>query len=389
MNYSPTTGDPIVYWTLYVLLTLVLTFCGWQISRDDEKQTGFKKYAWIAGVSYSLVEGLRWLRGADYYHYYMDLETNFRAGVCTPDPEPIYEWWVNVFHSTGLHPTIAFVIYSALLIAGVLMFFKKYPKAAIWGLPIFFLMTNAQTENIVRQTLSSCFLIFAYVAYLDEKKKWMFAMLCIVPLIHTSGLYGVVLFLFFAYVNIPLKKPWILVALFLFAYYVWNPDWFQGFAKYLSKLNLGDDVKGQGYLDNSDRWFTDEGSITNVLGKNAVQLSMLYVSIRFLVDLFIVYFGFYACKDDRKLQLVYYFSYMALIINTMAGDIELFTRFANWTSLFTPFLIGIMLSKLRMPQMKKLQVVIYVVFAINFIFYGLIRSLGTLPYAGCGFIWDK
>lgn len=389
MNYSVSTGDPAIYWTFYVLLTLILAFCGWGISEDDEKQSQFNKYAWIAGISYSLIEGLRWLRGADYYHYYMDLDTNFKARVCTPDPEPLYEWWVNLFHMTGLHPSIAFIIYSALLIFGVLLIFKSYPKAALWGLPLFFLMTNTQTENIIRQTLATSFLIFAYVAYLNEKKKLMFAMLCVIPLIHSSGLFGVALFLIFTYIKVPLKQPWILVALFLFAYYYWNPDWFQGFADYLSKLNLGDDVKGQGYLDNTDRWFTSEGSITNVLGTKAVQLSMLYVSINFLVNLFIVLFGFYACKDDQKLQTVYYFAYIALIIQTIAGDIEIFTRFSNWTNLLTPILVGVMFAKIKLPQIKNLQVVIYIVFAINYIFYGLIRSIGSLPYAGCGFIWDK
>ena len=389
MNYSVSTGDPTIYWSLYVLLTLILTFCGWGISKDDEKQSQFNKYAWIAGISYSLIEGLRWLRGADYYHYYMDLDTNFKAGVCTPDPEPVYEWWVNLFHMTGLHPSIAFIIYSALLIFGVLLIFKSYPKAALWGLPLFFLMTNSQTENIIRQTLATSFLIFAYVAYLNEKKKLMLAMLCVVPLIHSAGLYGVALFLVFTYVKVPLKQPWILVALFLFAYYFWNPDWFQGFADYLSKLNLGDDVKGQGYLDNSDRWFTSEGSIANVLGKGATQLSMLYVSVNFLVNLFTVWFGFYASRDDRKLQTVYYFAYVALIIQTMAGDIELFIRFSQWTNLLTPILVGVMFAKIKLPQVNNLQVLIYIVFAINYIFYGLIRSIGTLPYAGCGFIWDK
>lgn len=389
MNYSVSTGDPTIYWSLYVLLTLILTFCGWGISKDDEKQSQFNKYAWIAGISYSLIEGLRWLRGADYYHYYMDLDTNFKAGVCTPDPEPVYEWWVNLFHMTGLHPSIAFIIYSALLIFGVLLIFKSYPKAALWGLPLFFLMTNSQTENIIRQTLATTFLIFAYVAYLNEKKKLMFAMLCVIPLVHSAGLYGVALFLIFTYIKVPLKQPWILVALFLFAYYFWNPDWFQGFADYLSKLNLGDDIKGQGYLDNSDRWFTSEGSMANVLGKGAVQLSMLYVSVNFLVNLFTVCFGFYAYRDDRKLQTVYYFAYVALIIQTMAGDIELFTRFSYWTNLLTPILVGVMFAKIKLPQIKNLQVVIYVVFAINYIFYGLIRSIGSLPYAGCGFIWDK
>lgn len=389
MDWSSSTGDPFVYWSFYVLMVLILTYCGWGISNDDEKQTHFRKYAWIAGISYSLIEGLRWLRGADYYHYSMDLETNFKAGVCTPDPEPIYELWVNVFHSTGLHPSIAFIIYSALLIYGVLLIFKRYPKAAVWGLPVFFLMTNSQTENIIRQTLASCFLIFAYVAYLDDKKKLMFAMLCVVPLIHSAGLYGVALFLFFTYVKIPLKQPWILVALYLFAYYIWNPDWFQGFADYLSKLNLGDNVKGQSYLDNSDRWFTSEGSIATVLGNGVAQFSMLYITVKFLVNLFIVYFGFYACRNDRKLQTVYYFAYIALIIQTMAGDIELFTRFAHWTDLMAPILVSFVITKVNMSKNKQYKILVYTVFAINFIFYGLIRSLGSLPYAGCGFIWDK
>ena len=385
MGWSSSTGDPFVYWSFYVLLVLILTYCGWGISNDDEKQTHFRKYAWIAGISYSLIEGLRWLRGADYYHYYMDLDTNFKATVCTLDPEPIYEWWVNVFHSTELHPSIAFIIYSALLIYGVLLIFKRYPKAAVWGLPVFFLMTNSQTENIIRQTLASCFLIFAYVAYLDDKKKLMFAMLCVVPLIHSAGLYGVALFLFFTYVKIPLKQPWILVALYLFAYYIWNPDWFQGFADYLSKLNLGDDVKGQSYLDNSDRWFTSEGSIATVLGNGVAQFSMLYITVKFLVNLF----GFYACRNDRKLQTVYYFAYIALIIQTMAGDIELFTRFAHWTDLMVPILVSIVITKVNMSKNKQYKILVYTVFAVNFIFYGLIRSLGSLPYAGCGFIWDK
>lgn len=389
MNWSSSTGDPFIYWSFYVLLVLILTYCGWGISNDDEKQTHFRKYAWIAGTSYSLIEGLRWLRGADYYHYYMDLDTNFKASVCTLDPEPIYEWWVNLFYMTGLHPSIAFIFYSALLIFGILLIFKSYPKAALWGLPLFFLMTNSQTENIVRQTLATSFLIFAYVAYLNDKKKLMFAMLCVVPLIHTAGLFGVALFLIFTYIKVPLKQPWILVALFLFAYYFWNPDWFQGFADFLSKLNLGDDIKGQGYLDNSDRWFTSEGAISNVLGQKAVQLSILCVSASFLVKLFTIWFGFYACRDERKMQTVYYFAYVALMIQTIAGDIELFTRFSNWTNLLTPILIGIMFAKLKLPQIKNLQVAIYVVFAINYIFYGLIRSIGSLPYAGCGFIRDK
>lgn len=390
MIWSSSTGDPFVYWTLYVLLTLVLAFCGWGISTDDEKQTHFKLYAWIAGVAYSLVEGLRWLRGADYYHYYQDLATNFKAAGCTPDPEPIYEAWVNMFHTTDLPPTVAFIVYSAVLIWGILLIFKHYPKAALWGLPLFFLMTNSQTENIVRQTLATSFLIFAYASYLDGKKIRMLLMLCIVPLIHLSGLYGIALFLTFIFIKIPIKKPWLYVAIYLFVYYFWNPDWFQGFADFLGKLNLGEDMKGLNYLENTDRWFTSEGSMANVLGKSVAKASIIFIVVRFLVNVSAIYFGFFACKEDRRLQLVYYFAYIALVLQTMAGDIEMFTRFAHWTDLMMPILIGIMLSKVPVVISNiHVRYAVYGVFAINYIFYGIIRSLGHIPYAGCGFIWDK
>lgn len=42
MGWSSSTGDPFVYWSFYVLLVLILTYCGWGISNDYEKQTHFR-----------------------------------------------------------------------------------------------------------------------------------------------------------------------------------------------------------------------------------------------------------------------------------------------------------------------------------------------------------
>lgn len=38
MDWSSSTGDPFVYWTFHVLLVFILTYCGWGISDDYEKQ---------------------------------------------------------------------------------------------------------------------------------------------------------------------------------------------------------------------------------------------------------------------------------------------------------------------------------------------------------------
>ena len=390
MHYSSSAGNPIVYWSIYVLLTILLAFCGWKIANDNSKQTHFKKYAWIAGVSYSLIEGLRWMRGADYYHYYMDLSTNFAIGAyCTQNPELLYKLWVNLFHFLGVDPTIVFILYSALLICGILLIFKKYPKAAAWGLPLFFLMTNGQTENIIRQTFATSFLILAYVCYLYNRQKLMLVMLCIVPFIHMSGLYGVVLFLFFVYCKKPIKSPWLLLVLYAFTFFCWKPEWFQSFADYISQFNLGEDNNMQNYIDNSDRFFTEEGSMANVLGKKRYQLSTIYLTISFIVNCITIFIGFKLSKNDFKLQVMYYFAYIALILKSIAGDIELFIRFANWTDMMMPLLVAVSLTRLDLLKNPHLKIPIYILFAINYAFYGFVRVIGSIPYAGCAFVWDK
>ena len=72
-------GEPIVYWFLRIFLLIVLIYCGWGISYDTPKR--YNKYAWFAGISYSLIQGLRWLRGADYPHYYNDIVMVFTEKV--------------------------------------------------------------------------------------------------------------------------------------------------------------------------------------------------------------------------------------------------------------------------------------------------------------------
>ena len=38
MDWFSSTGDPLVYWSFYVLLVFILTYCGRGISNDYEKQ---------------------------------------------------------------------------------------------------------------------------------------------------------------------------------------------------------------------------------------------------------------------------------------------------------------------------------------------------------------
>lgn len=385
-NYSTSTGDPTVYWFFYILLLSILLFCGYRISKGGDLE--FKKFAKIAIVSFGLIEGLRWLRGADYWHYYQDLATCFKDSVCTPEPELLYDLWVNLFYLTGLHPTFGFIIYSGLLMAVYVYIFRRQPKAALWGLPVFFLVCGAMAENLIRQTLAMSFLILAYYFYVENKYRNMMLSLVVMPFIHISSFYGLALFLLFIYKKFPFKWPLLFVGIYTFVYFFWNPEWFAGLAEFLGQFDLGDASRSS-YLENAERWFTEEGSISEVLGKDAAVTSFLFDSTGFLTNLCIVYFGFLVCKDNPKLHVAYYFAFLALTIKTMSGDIEILTRFSDWTMWMLPFIVGLIMSKSDVIKNPKLRIAILVIFAMKYIFYGVIRAFGSIPYAGCGFIWDR
>lgn len=390
-------GDPIIYWVLKIILLSVLIYSGWGISYDNPSK--FKKYAWLSIIIYSLIQGLRWLRGADYPHYYNDLVTlfgKFDGGIgfiVTPDPEPLYKLWVTIFYYSGMPFWIAFIIYSAILISPLLLILKKIPKAAIWALPLFFILTSS-SENLIRQYISESCLLFAYYFYLCEKRKKMIVSLICVPLIHFSGTIFVILFLIIAYIPNFIRKYfdnkymlWILLAFFIFSYFYFDLSYFSTIADFLSKnINLNES-QGSAYIDNADRWFSDEGSMATVLGKKATTFSFINKASQFITFISIIYFGYLTKKIDKRLNIAYWFSYFAIILKTIGGDIEMYARFYNWCVIFQPIVIGVFLNNFRTPTFFKYT--IYCVFALYFLYYSFFIMIFSTSMFGYGFIWDS
>ena len=375
-------GSLFTYWSLKILLVVVLVFCGYGISYKQPKD--FKVYAVLAALFYSLVQGLRWHRGQDYMHYYGDLTGNWQ----TPNPEILYKTIVELLSNVLQLPYWgSFIVYSLLLISSVLLIFKIYPKAAIWGLPLFFIITQDSSENIIRQYLAISFVIFAYYAFLKGKKILTFALLCCVPMIHLAGLIAVVAFLLLALFKMPLKRPWLLLCIYVAFYFFWDAAYFEGITKFISTLGLGRDTKMQSYLQNSARWFTREGSLSRVLGRNAGTFSLINNSAIFLSQIIIIYYGFKAQLADRRLQIVFYFSFIATIFNTISGDIEMYRRLYNWFVYLTPFLIGVALYKIPMKKFERYAVI--TILSVNYFFYSLLRQVGSMLYSGVAFVWNR
>ena len=155
------------------------------------------------------------------------------------------------------------------------------------------------------------------------------------------------------------------MGIFIALFFFWETSYFNGISDYLSKISLGDNVLMQGYLNNSEHWFTEKGSLTYLGGGAFIDPSSLPNKItRFLSELIIIYYGFRAQLTDRKLQIAYYFAYIAIIFAVIGGDIEIYRRIQNWFVYLIPVILGIALYKVPMKLYER-----YAVFAVLFIYY--------------------
>lgn len=383
-RYSSDLGIPFIYWSLRILLLAVLCYSGYRIANTSGKKS--RPYVISAIASYALIQGLRWGRGADYFHYLLDIEFDLKGMVCTPDPEFLYEQWCHFYHSLPLPSWTVFIIYSGLFMGSFVKLLQSFPKTAVWALPVFVLMTP-NSETLIRQYFATCFVIFAYAFYLQGNNKYFWLSLAIVPFIHTSGLFACMLLIAFRYVPIGLKSPIPLIAIYVLLMFAWDSSYLSSFATWLSALNFGD-MKGASYAEHADFWFTDEGSLSfRKNGKIAAGASLLYLSVSFLFYLIVIWKGFLLQLKDRRLQIAYYFSYISILIMIIAGDIEIIKRFTEWTCYFIPLIIGYILYDTKKTQ--KNSYLIYSVFFIFLAFYKVINLIGKPFEFGCGFIWDS
>lgn len=384
--FSANIGDPIIYWILRLILMATLIISGYGISKNEAKGSLFWKWATPSLIAYSLIQGLRYMRGADYAHYMGDLQGH----LFTDYTDPLYLLWLNFFHFTGLPYPVGFVFYSFLLFFSFLLVVKHFPKTALWALPMFLLLTGS-AENIIRQYFAICFIMFAFHFYLDKKKIAMLACLIACTMIHFSGIFAVVLFLFFAYFRLEdksrIKKPWILIGLYIYLYYFFDVSYFKTLTDFLSKLNVGDNVAGGQYLNDADRWFSSDGSIQLVLGTKAAVVSKINQTVDFLSKLVVIWFGWFAMKNNKQLSVVYWFMYVALIIKEIGGDIEMYGRLYNWLVYLSPIMYGAIFYYCNWRK-RWLKITVMAVFLITYGFYGFLRQLGQSGYAGCAFIWD-
>lgn len=379
-------GNLFTYNIIRTSLLIILIICGYSIS-TSQKKSNIQISIAIVIILFSLIEGLRWDRGPDYFNNYLML-TSSTSGIVKE--EPLFLAIITILRDI-LHMPYwgSFIFYSFLYIYSFTLVVKKFPKAAVWALPVMFLTTVAAHENFIRQFIGVSFLLFAYNFYIKRQKGLTVLCLICVFNVHTSGLFALACFALIAITkpDLYIKKPIYLVLVYLAFYFLWDVSYLGDYTSYLENLDLGGvgAENMQGYVDNAERWFTEEGSISSLNGIE-LKASKIAIAIELIRNCTIIYFGLLAVRIDKRLRIPYWFCYIAILIFVIGGDIELIERLGWWLYIFMPIVLGAIWY--TVPMNKKLKFSLSAFLILTYA-YAYIMGLSKIPFSGCAFIWDR
>lgn len=386
MNFGASVGDPILFWVLRLVVLLSLFLSGYLISYKDKSGKDYWKYSSIGIIVYSLVEGLRWNRGVDYPHYYQDI-----TGKLFQDySEVVYLWWTDIFKFSGLPFWVGFIFYSFLLIWGFCFLVKNFKKQAVWALPLFFIITVGSSENLIRQFLAVAMFEFS-LFYLWKKDLWKCAIFAILTLqIHNSVIIMVMGVLFVQYIHFDkkIKSGYLMVAVYLFFYYFWNPSYLAPITSWLSTISVDDSSRVSLYLNDADFWFSDESSLSNRLGFVSKAASMFSKTISLVTTCIVIKYGFDLTKQYEKFRIAYWFAYLSYILWIFSnnGDFEIWSRISTMFNLLIPLLVAGIITDLSLKKVEKYVICSF--FGIYFL-YNSFFSMWGQSILGSAFVWDR
>ena len=371
------------FWGLRLFLVAVIVFCSWGITYKNKDNNYFWYYAIPIIVFYTLIQGLRFNRGVDYPQYAEELQYDIYSSLHITR-EFLYDLFVMAFRNFKIPYYFGFMVYSGLLIWGVMLVVKKFYRYAFWIVPIFYFLTLDASENFIRQYIAIAFVFFAYYYYMDNNKKMMYIMLLVIPFIHLSGLFVVGVFLICTNIDFTkyIRTPIPLLGFFLVLTVVWDITNLDGFSDILQSTDTFESTNFEGYVDNSDKWFTEEGDLDKAKG---VEESAARKLTEFLCNCAIIWFGFAVTKEDRRFNFAYYGSYVAIIIGVIGGSIELIGRMAWWLLPLEPFVIGGMFK-----PAKKYSITEYALMGLFILTYYVkfFMQVGKPGLFGSAFVWD-
>jgi len=254
---------------IYLIVNLILlgtfVYSGHHISKGGN----YTHYSILCVVMFTLVLGLRYGRGHDYFHYVNIYVYGYDSGY-DYGQQRVFTWFNDFLKLLGVGRYSFFLFYSFVEILCAMIFLKRYKKYAQYILPLFLIATIVFNEYQIRQALGFSFSFLCLDRLFEIKLKALkiesiihigLAVLFFIVAysIHSACGYllTIMIPIYFLYQRtIPLKIsiPALLMATYFFS------EWFD--YSWLNPILTqfgGDDERMNIYIENSDKWFSSEG----------------------------------------------------------------------------------------------------------------------------------
>jgi len=343
-------------------------------------------------IFFSVVLGLRFGRGNDYFHY-IDVFVN--------DLEPTQKFFTafnNVLKFFSISPFAIFFFYALFFISTGLLLVNNFKNLGKYLYPFFLVAFIVFEEFCIRQAFGFSF-VFLYIISLHqffiEKTKQRFFLVIIFASIacsiHSANIITITLIsliYLFSFIQLPWKY---LVLFYLFSkYFVSNHfdfSWLEQMFTFLSNS----DSKFEHYVETSEYWFTKDAA-DDIYSRNyfisilesVANCALIYLTAVMLKRMNIDYGN--SLKNNYKLIIALFYCYFwGTCFLQVFHNLELFRRIFNPLYYFWCFPLAFVMtnkSQFLTKTEQKMLFPIWIFWGYEYFRYLFMRNGQTL------FLWD-
>lgn len=378
----------VVYLAINIFLLATFVCAGKNFSVGSRKIPGVIACV----VVFSVVLGLRYGRGVDYFHYIQvykyDLEST----------QKLFTAFNNFLKFCLFSPYSIFFFYALLFIYAGMRLVKKFRDLAKYLFPLFLLAFVVFVEYAIRQAFSFSF-VFLYIVQLhrflfERKVKGLFWALLFATAacsIHSANAIEI-LFITIIFVISSREVSWKpLVSFYLLSKYfvaqIFDFSWLSRLIVFVFSA----DEKFAGYVNYSNRWFSTD-AVNDIYTRNYFVSVLETFANCFLIYLFVSMMSRMklTCENTTKekekfLMALFYCFVFGTTMLQMFHDIELFRRIFEPLYSFWCFPLSFVLTyrSLYLKKFERKMIIPVILFwGYEFFKYLFVRGGKTL------FLWD-
>ena len=368
-----------------ILLYSLLYFMFWyyDVLRQTSSVSGNTKkiLKFSCLLSFIFVEGLRYGRGRDYFHY-----GDMYLRNTTDTEQPLFELLQNVVHyidiTIGFLPYgICYIVYALIFVCCLFKFSTLFYKTTSAFLLLAILATQYITEWTIRQGISFSFVLIALYFLERNKKKECVVNICIALGFHYANFFLIGLIFICKFllnktpVSLKLSIPCLLITTFILK----SENSLPYIASIVSIFDLSFLGEGFSHYTNSERWFSENG----ILVEMQRSLFTTILTTIFYISVFVV--GYFYHLQNKKWIYIYNLYVISVLLYTPFYLVEILARILYPGTVF--WFIPLSLS---LHEKKKLMRNKYLLWALYCIILYLLTYYGRFVFMHptASFIWS-